>query len=145
MISPMKVARSSLNLRIILSYPLGLIWIFVYVLAAQTSAGQASPNSKQSAKGYERIIREILRRSGYFNSVTCLSAVGGIFFFSLARKSSAFSFSLRYILWNVNNSNFSVKLKVCNSQVKWKMTIQWTTGGATLHKYRTRFCYVFEK
>ena len=26
-------------------------------------------NSKQSAKGYERIIQEILRRSGYFNKI----------------------------------------------------------------------------
>ena len=42
--------------------------MFVYVLAAQTSAGQAVPRFKQSAKEYERIIREILRRSGYFST-----------------------------------------------------------------------------
>ena len=35
-------------------------------MAAQTSASQPGPKLKeQSAKGYERIIQEILRRSGY--------------------------------------------------------------------------------
>ena len=42
----------------------GLIWIFLYVLAAR----QAALNLKPSAKGYERIIQEILRRSDYFST-----------------------------------------------------------------------------
>ena len=33
-------------------------WVFVYVLATQTSTSQAG-YTKQSAKGYERIIQEI--------------------------------------------------------------------------------------
>ena len=37
-------------------------YLFVYVLAAQ--------NSKHSAKRYETIIQEILRRSGYFTYLT---------------------------------------------------------------------------
>ena len=40
--------------------------MFVYGLAAQTFAGQAGPTLKTVCHGYERIIREILRRSGYF-------------------------------------------------------------------------------
>ena len=44
----------------------GIIWIFVNVLAEQTSASQASSKFKTVPKGYERIIWEILRRSGYF-------------------------------------------------------------------------------
>ena len=46
----------------------GFIWIFVYVLAAQTSAGQAGCEFKTvcQPKGYERIIWKILRKSGYF-------------------------------------------------------------------------------
>ena len=32
-------------------------------------------NSKQSAKGYERIIREILRRSGYFSCFLCYNFI----------------------------------------------------------------------
>ena len=39
-----KVARSSRNLGIILSYPLA--GLFVYILAAQTSASQAAPKFK---------------------------------------------------------------------------------------------------
>ena len=39
---------------------------YLYVFAAQTL------NSKQSAKGYERIIREILRRSGYFKNMALI-------------------------------------------------------------------------
>ena len=45
-----------------------LIWIFDYVLTAQISASQAGPKFKTDAKGYERIIRDILRRSGYFSN-----------------------------------------------------------------------------
>ena len=45
----------------------GLIWIFVNVLDAQTSSSQEALNSKQWAKGYERIIPDILRRSDYFS------------------------------------------------------------------------------
>ena len=40
--------------------------MFVYVLAAQTFAGQAGPRLITVGHGYERIIQEILRRSGYF-------------------------------------------------------------------------------
>ena len=41
-----------------------IFWIFFYVLAL---------NSKLSAKGYERIILEMLRRSGYFNNNSTIS------------------------------------------------------------------------
>ena len=40
----------------------------VLFLATQTSSGQVGPKFKLSAKGYERIIQEILRRSGYYFS-----------------------------------------------------------------------------
>ena len=45
-----------------------LIWIFVYLLAAKTSASQAGPKFKTVRQRvlYERIVQEILRRSGYF-------------------------------------------------------------------------------
>ena len=47
----------------------------IYVLTAQSKQAQ---NSKQSEKGYERIIQEILRRSGYFsNFFTFLREVVG--------------------------------------------------------------------
>ena len=39
-----------------------MFWLYRHLLAKQAL------NSKQSTKGYERIIREILRRSGYFNN-----------------------------------------------------------------------------
>ena len=56
-----KVARSSQNIQVMHSFvPFDWhIWIFVYFLAAQTSARLVDLNSKQSAKGYERIIWEI--------------------------------------------------------------------------------------
>ena len=44
-----------------------LIWIFDYVLTAQISTSQAGPKFKTDAKGYERIIQDILRRSGNFS------------------------------------------------------------------------------
>ena len=55
-----KVARSSKNLRNILSYPLlGLFeYLFMFWLHRHLPAKQAL-NSKQSAKGYERIIQKI--------------------------------------------------------------------------------------
>ena len=60
-----KVARSSLNLRIILSYP--LVGLFEYMFMFWPSSQDL--NSKTSAKGYERVILEILRRSGYFRTL----------------------------------------------------------------------------
>ena len=57
-----KVATLSYNLGIILWYPFGgLTLIFVYVLAAQTPAGQAGPRFKTVC-----LIRDMLRRSGYY-------------------------------------------------------------------------------
>ena len=55
-----KVAKSPENIRIILSYPLvGLFeYLFMFWLQRRLPAKQAL-NSKQSVKGYERIIREI--------------------------------------------------------------------------------------
>ena len=55
-----------------------LWWAYlnIYVLTAQTSAGQTGPESKQSTKGHERIIRDILRRSGYFKSESVLYFLG---------------------------------------------------------------------
>ena len=44
----------------------GLIWISFYVLAAQTSAGQAGPKFKTVRHERKRIIRGILRRSDNF-------------------------------------------------------------------------------
>ena len=57
------------NLRIILSYPFaGLFeYLFIFWLHRHLTSKQVL-NSKQSAKGHERIIREILRRSEYFKS-----------------------------------------------------------------------------
>ena len=57
----MYVARSSSNLQIILLYPLaGLFeYLFMFWLHRNLPAKQAL-NSKQSSKGYERIIWEIL-------------------------------------------------------------------------------------
>ena len=65
-VSIVKLARSS-YFRIIHLYPLaGLFeYLFMLWLHRHLSAKQAL-NSKQSAKGYERIIEDILRRSGYF-------------------------------------------------------------------------------
>ena len=66
-----KVAKSPENIQIILSYPLvGLFeYLFMFWLHRQPPAKQVL-NSKQSAQGYERIIREILRRSGYFSKTS---------------------------------------------------------------------------
>ena len=64
-----EVARFSENLRIILSYPLADLfeYFFMFWLHRHLPAKQAQ-YSKQSAKGYERIIQEILRGSGYFST-----------------------------------------------------------------------------
>ena len=66
-----KVARSSKVFRIILSYPLADLfkYLFMFWLHRHLPAKQVL-NSKQSAKGYEQIIWEILRRSGYFYFAT---------------------------------------------------------------------------
>ena len=77
-----KVARSSYNFLIILSYPLtGLFkYLFMFWLHKHLPAKQFL-NSKQSSKGYERIIREILRSSGYtlflapFTFTTIIAAI----------------------------------------------------------------------
>ena len=44
----------------------GLIWKFVYVLAAQTSSSQAGPEFKIAHQRVWKKIPDILRRSGYF-------------------------------------------------------------------------------
>ena len=64
-----KFARSSLNLLIFLFYPLvGLFeYLLIFWLHRHLMAKQVL-NSKQSAKEYERMNREILRRSGYFST-----------------------------------------------------------------------------
>ena len=64
-----KVARSSSNLRIILPYPLlaGLFECFFMFWLDRNLTIKHALKSKQSTKGYKRIIREILRRSGYFH------------------------------------------------------------------------------
>ena len=66
-VSIVKLARS-LYFRIIHLYPLaGLFeYLFMLWLHRHLPAKQAL-NSKQSAKGFEGIIQDILRRSGYFN------------------------------------------------------------------------------
>ena len=56
-----KVSRSSQNLRII------LIW-WAYLNVCLCFGCIDILNSKQSAKRYERIFQEILRRSGYFTT-----------------------------------------------------------------------------
>ena len=43
-----------------------LIVVFVYAFCFTDLPAKPAQNSKQSAKGYERIIQEILRRPGYF-------------------------------------------------------------------------------
>ena len=55
-----------LNLRIILSYPLAELfeYLFMFWLDRHLLAKKAL-NSEQSVNGYERIIQEILRQSGY--------------------------------------------------------------------------------
>ena len=60
----------SLNQQIILLHRLmGLFeYLFMFWLSRNLPAKHVL-NSKQSAKGYERIIQEILRRSGYFIAV----------------------------------------------------------------------------
>ena len=64
-----KVARFSQNLRIILSYPLADLfeYLLMFWLHRNLPAKRAQ-YSKQSAKGYERIIQEILRGSVYFST-----------------------------------------------------------------------------
>ena len=53
-------------------YPLAgfFEYLFMFWLHRHLPAKQVL-NSKQSAKGYERKIREILRRSGYFGQMRC--------------------------------------------------------------------------
>ena len=57
-------------LKIIISYPLA--GLFEYLFMFWQHRPSRPYDSKQSTKGYERIIREILRRSGYFNFATFL-------------------------------------------------------------------------
>ena len=68
-----KLARYSKNIQIILLYPLaGLFYIFfMFWLHSHLPAKQAL-NSKQSAKGFQRIIGEILRRSATLECSTNL-------------------------------------------------------------------------
>ena len=85
----------------------GLIWIFVYILAAQTSAGQTGPKFKKSVKVYERIIREILRRSGYFSKGAILTYCDGV----------------TLTMWGSNfiscaTTTYMVHLDICNARLK---------------------------
>ena len=79
------VAKYSLNHKIILSYPLaGLFEYLFFVLVAQTSAGQAGPKFKTVCQSvYERIIQEILKRSGYFRyfELWCIKILLFLFLF----------------------------------------------------------------
>ena len=84
-----------------------LIWIFVYILAAQTSAGQTGPKFKKSVKVYERIIREFLRRSGYFSKGAILTYCDGV----------------TLTMWGSNfiscaTTTYMVHLDICNARLK---------------------------
>ena len=52
-----------------------LIWIFFMFWLHRHLPAKQDLNSKQSAKGHERIIREILRRSDYFSYGWNISAI----------------------------------------------------------------------
>ena len=75
----------------------GLIWIFVYVLTTQTFIpSKQALNSKQCVKGYERIIREILRRSGYFRVIRMFANFGPGFFFAFTTaKTMMYVFAMK--------------------------------------------------
>ena len=71
--NPQEVARSSSNLLIILSYSLmGLFEYFLCFGCTDICQPSRPENLKQSAKGYERVIWKILRRSGYFSKKSCV-------------------------------------------------------------------------